>query len=125
MIVLSDGEHNVPPEVVPDALKPRQAARMAQAFRVRVYAISVGPETSEGEQALRDAAELTGGQAFRAADLPALIDVCRQIDQLEKTRVESFQYLRWHEAYPWVGLASVVLLMNLLLLEGTRWRRLP
>jgi Ca-activated chloride channel family protein len=129
MIVLSDGEHNVPPDVIPNALKPRQAARLAQAFGIRVYAIYAGPETSssasEGEQALRDAAEMTGGQAFRAADTAALLDVCRQIDRLEKTRIESFQYFRYYEAYPWVGLTCVVFLMNLLLLEGTRWRRLP
>lgn len=129
IILLSDGEHNVPPEVVADAQKPRQAAAIAKARGMRMYAIYAGPETSatpsDGEQSLRDAAEMTGGQAFRAANANALLNVCRQIDALEKTRIESFQYFRYHEAYPWLGSICIVLLMNLLLLEGTRWRRLP
>ena len=44
---------------------------------------------------------------------------------LERTTIASFQYRRYHEAYPWVGLASFVLFVSALALEQTLWRRLP
>ncbi|MCS6975645.1 MAG: VWA domain-containing protein [Gemmatales bacterium] len=129
LVVLSDGEHNVPPDVVPNALKPRQAARLAQALGVRVHAVFVGSGEEatavEAEQSLRDVAAYTGGKAFRAADAEAFQEVCRQIDQLERTPIQTFQYLRWHEAYPWLGLAAAVLLTTLITLEMSRFRRLP
>jgi Ca-activated chloride channel family protein len=129
MVVLSDGEHNVPPDIVPDALKPRQAARLAQGLGIRVYTISVGSKADEAaqhaESAMEDVARMTGGSSFCASDTEGLLAICREIGQLEKTRVQSFQYLRWHEAYPWLGAAAASLLSSLLWLEYTRWRRLP
>lgn len=129
LVLLSDGEHNVPSDVVPDALKPRQAARLAQALGVRVYAVNVGSgedaAARQADEAMRDVAQFTGGQAFRATDSSALEGVCRQIDQLERTRLETSQYLRWHEAYLWLGLTAAALLLALFGLETSRFRRLP
>lgn len=129
MVVLSDGEHNVPPDLVPDALKPRQAARLAQGLGIRVYTISVGSKADDAalqaESVMEDVARMTGGSSFRARDTEGLLEICREIDRLEKTRVQSFQYLRWHEAYPWIGAAASCFLSSLLWLEYTRWRRLP
>ncbi len=136
MIVLSDGEHNVPANVVPNALKPRQAARLAEALGIRVHTIFVGPggppssaegpptkdNSEEGRKALEDVAAITRGLAFRADDTETLAKVWQQIDSTERTRVESFQYYRYHEGYPWVGLGSVVFMLAYFWLEG---RRLP
>ena len=41
----------------------------------------------------------------------------------ERERIESFQYRRYHEAYPWCALASFVFLVSALALEATVWRR--
>ena len=142
MLVISDGEHNVSSAVVRDALHPRQAARLAQALDVRIYTIYVGPppppekppeekpetpKTSppQGEETLWDLAALTGGRAFQARDASALADVCQAVQQLERSRIASFKYYRYHETYPWIGLACVVLLVGRLTLEGTRWLRVP
>ncbi len=130
MILLSDGEHNVRPEVVPNALKPQQAAQLAAGLGIRVHTVYVGPggetdKPTEGERALREVATVTGGRAFQAGDAQALVEVCDQIDQLERTRVESFQYYRYFEVFPWVGLACLVLLLGLRTLETTRWLRVP
>jgi Ca-activated chloride channel family protein len=135
LILLSDGEHNVPAEVVPDARKPREAAHLAKAFGVRIHTIFVGPTSTgdpeakanaaKGEHALQDVAAITGGKAFRAADTTALTDVCQEIDQLERTRIESFQFHRYLELYPWLGLACIVLYMAMSSWEGTRWLRIP
>lgn len=135
LILLSDGEHNVPPEVVPDARKPREAAHLAKALGVRIHTIFVGPtapadpeaaaNAAMGEQALRDAAEITGGKSFRAAETGTLTTVCQEIDQLERTRIESYQYYRYLELYPWLGAVCFVLYMAMSSWEGTRWLRIP
>jgi Ca-activated chloride channel family protein len=129
MILLSDGEHNVRPEVVKDALKPQEAAQIAAGRRIRVHTIYVGPksetEPTEGEKALREVAALTGGRSFQAHDIQGLVEVCNQIDQLERTRIESFQYYRYFEVFPWLGLACLVLLLGLRTMESTRWLRVP
>jgi hypothetical protein len=75
--------------------------------------------------ALRDVAALTGGRSFQAQDHAGLFQVCQEIEQLEQSRIESFKYYRYHEAYPWVGLACVVLLIGRLTVEGTRWLKVP
>ena len=135
LVLLSDGEHNVPPEVVPDARKPRQAAQLAKALGVRIHTIFVGPTSHadpeaaanavKGEQGLSDVAEITGGKSFRAADTASLTTVCQEIDQLERTRIESFQYYRYLELYPWLGLGCIVVYMAMSSWEGTRWLRIP
>ncbi len=125
MVLVTDGLHNVP-----KALKPRQAAQIVRGQGVRVYTVYVGPEdgrdeSAQAKEALRDVAELTGGEAFTARDTSAFIAVCRQIAERERTPIESFRYRRYHEAYPWVGLACIVLMLGLWAVEGTRWRRAP
>lgn len=125
ILLLSDGDHNVPPP----ALKPRQAAQLAASLKVPIYTIDANPEPAEGrvngEQTLRTIAQLTGGQYFQAGDLASLLDVCRRFDRLEQQPIESFQYRRFHEGYPWFGLAAFATWVLLGFLEGTMARRLP
>jgi Ca-activated chloride channel family protein len=138
MVLLTDGEHNVPPP----ALKPRQAAQIAARLGVPIYAIDAGSETAgetpnvEGsadaavnrahaEHMLRSVAKLTGGQYFRAQDSHSLLNVYRDIDRLERQPIQSFQYRRYWEGYPWFGLASLVLLVGIQGLEMSWWQKLP
>jgi Ca-activated chloride channel family protein len=133
VILISDGEHNVPHDIVPNAAKPRQAGQLAKSLAVRVYTIYVGPKVNSskqpadvaGEQALSDVAAMTGGRSFSAHDIDALLEVCRQIDTFERTRVESFQYYRYHELYPLLGMTAVIFLLFGFALEGARWLRVP
>lgn len=137
LILLSDGEHNVPPP----ALKPRQAAQLAANLRVPIYAIATGSEArsqeapegdrpagsdrAAGEKTLQAVARLTGGRYFRAHDTVTLLAVCREIDRLERQEIPSFQYRRYHEAYSWLGLAALGLVVIVHLLEMTLWQRVP
>jgi Ca-activated chloride channel family protein len=138
MILLTDGEHNVPPP----ALKPRQAAQIAVGLGVPIYAIDAGGESAgaatgqEGnaqsaadranaERILQAVAKITGGRYFQAHDSQTLLSVCRDIDRLERQPIQSFQYRRYYEGYPWFGLASLVFLMGVYLLEMTLWQRAP
>jgi Ca-activated chloride channel homolog len=136
LILLSDGEHNVPPP----ALKPRQAAQLAANLRVPVYAVDTGGESAgsevegtadsaadrvNGEKTLQAVARITKGRHFRAQDTQTLLAVCREIDRLERGEIQSFQYRRYHEAYPWFALAALTLFAGARVLEMTVWRRVP
>jgi Ca-activated chloride channel family protein len=139
LILLSDGEHNqVSP---PSGWTPRQAAHVAAGLGIPIYAVDAGgavPVTAtedkdreaaairaQGIQTLKEVAHISGGRYFTARDTAALLDTCRVIDQLERERIESFHYRRYHEAYPWCALTSFVLLVSALALDLTVWRRLP
>ncbi|HXG13483.1 MAG TPA: VWA domain-containing protein [Gemmataceae bacterium] len=134
LVLLTDGYHTV---TNPRAWKPRQAANVAVSLPapVIIYTIDAGRESNAvGESAadraaavevLQDVANRTGGKYFPADNSQALLAACREIDRLERQEIESFQYRRYHEAYPWFGLASFVLWATLCLLETTVWRRLP
>src|SRR5438132_1200233 len=138
MVLLSDGEHNVPPP----ALKPRQAAQLAANLRVPIYTIDAGgegvtkepgtepplspaTERIQGERTLQAVAKISGGRYFRAQDSGALLAACREIDRLERREIQSFQYRRYYEGYPWFGLTAFVLLAGVHLLEMTLWQRVP
>jgi Ca-activated chloride channel family protein len=137
LVLLTDGEHNVPEP----ALKPRQAAQLAGNSQVPIYVIDAGSDTpAAGEGAiekgsavdrltavktLQEVARMTKGRYFRASDTKSLLEVCGQIDRLERREIVSFQYARYAEGYPWFGLAAFVLLIAVQFLELTFWRRLP
>jgi Ca-activated chloride channel family protein len=138
IILFTDGEHNVGPP----ALKPRQAAQLAASQGIPIYTIDAGGETAggeaEGEDRTRSAEDraravkmlqsissekLTKGKYFRAQDTRALIEVCRDIDRLERQQIESFQYRYYYEGFAWFGLAGLLLLLSVHTLEWTLWLR--
>jgi Ca-activated chloride channel family protein len=138
LVLLTDGEHNQ--AQTRSDWTPRQAAQVAAGLGIPIYAIDAGAVSGEPnrgspgsnaetrEQAvatLQDMAGITRGRYFAARDGAALANACVAIDRLERTSIASFQYRRYHEAYPWLGLASFVLFVSALLLEQTLWRRLP
>jgi len=147
MVLLSDGEHNVPPP----ALTPRQAAQLAANFGVPIYAIDAGSlvedrgskikdrkspnehtieESSEkirasAEKTMAAIAQITGGRHFKVQDADSLLEICREIDRLETQEIQSFQYRRYFESYPLLGLASFSFLALVGLLELTLFRKTP
>jgi Ca-activated chloride channel homolog len=138
LIVLSDGEHNV--DRPASEWKLSQVARVAEAEGIPVYTIDAagtGLSVGEGSQpssiedretaskTLKQLAEGTKGEYFRADNTDALLGVYQAIDSKEREPIESFQYRRYHELYPWLGLASFVLFVVVLTLEMTLWRRVP
>jgi Ca-activated chloride channel family protein len=137
LILLSDGEHNVDKQGADAPLKPKQAAQLAANLGIKVYTVDTGgdppptaaPDQREqreaGREVLRSVAAMTGGQTFAAASGAELLAAYKEIGTLEKTAVESFQYRRYHEYYPWCAAAAVVLLLAAHLLDRTRWRVVP
>ena len=147
LVLLSDGEHNVPEPR--SGWTPRQAAQVANGLHIPMYTIDAGgpgasiekpavkeaadlaPAASPGEtraqavKTLEELAHITHGQYFQARDTKGLLSACRAIDALERTDIRSFQYRRYHEAYPWFALSAFALFACALVLERTVWRRIP
>jgi Ca-activated chloride channel family protein len=147
LVLLSDGEHNVPQPQ--SGWTPRQAAQVANGLHVPIYTIDAGGSGASSKEAevkeeaavehaaspgetraqavrtLEEIAHITHGQYFQARDTKGLLSACRAIDALERSDMQSFQYRRYHEAYPWFGLAAFVLFAVSLGLERTIWRRVP
>jgi Ca-activated chloride channel family protein len=139
VVLLSDGENNR------GLIDPRTAARTAQAFGVKVYTIGVGTEgearipTGRGlngyryeivpvridEELLTEISESTGGQYFRARDSEALGRIFRQIDRLERSRVDVVRYVRQEERTRPFLVAALAFLTIELLVGATVVVRVP
>jgi Ca-activated chloride channel family protein len=123
---------------------PGQAANIARSLKIPIYTIDAGGEVASELEAgqggtmpnardqrqkgileLQNIAKITDSQYFQARDTRSLLDVCRQIDRMERTETLSFQYRRYFEAFPWLGLMSFAMLVGVSVLEMTVWRRLP
>ena len=137
LILLSDGEHNISKEGPSDPLKPKQAAQLAANLGIRVYTIDAGGEPTaamapeqrdqrkQGRETLQAVSEMTGGRSFSATSGSELLAAYREISTLEKSAVQSYQYRRYFEYYPWFAAAAVAFLLMSHVLERTRWRVTP
>ncbi len=138
VILLTDGVNNQ------GEIAPITAAELAQTFGVRVYTVGVGSigtapypfksafgtqyqnvEVKIDEDVLREIADLTDGKYFRATNNQKLIEIYREIDQLEKTKIEVKQYSRKKEEYLFFGLIALSLVFVETLLKYTVLRNIP
>jgi Ca-activated chloride channel homolog len=138
VILLTDGQNNR------GELDPVTAAHAAQALGIRVYTVGVGTrgyapypvmtpfgkqyqnvEVNIDEDMLKEIASLTGGKYFRATNEKALHDIYREIDQLERTKVNVEEYRRVAEVFhPWLWAALLLLTLEAVL-SITAFRKLP
>ena len=130
VILLTDGSNNR------GDIDPQTAAEIAKAFNIRVYAIGVGSYSQEvrvpmytpygvqygtmnsefDETTLRNIAQMTGGEYFRATDNNSLRAIYQQIDQLEKTKIRVREYSKRTEHFmPFLTAALLCLLLEVLL----------
>jgi Ca-activated chloride channel family protein len=77
------------------------------------------------EPLLREIAESTGGEYFRATDAEALATVFARIDELEASEIESRVRVLYSELFPLALLPALLLLGLERLLLATRLRRIP
>ena len=138
VILLTDGDNNA------GSVSPETAADIAKTFGIRVYTIGVGTkgkakypvqtpfgmrsqyiEVKINEQLLTKIAEITDGKYFRATNTKSLSDIYKQIDELEKTKVDVAYYSNYTEKYYPFAIAALVLLFFEMLLRFTIFRKLP
>jgi len=129
-IVLTDGSNNS------GSIPPVTAAEIAKEFGIRVYTIGVGtmgeapmPFKDQfgriqyqnvpvriDEKTLKDIAKTADGQYFRATDKDRLEEIYKEIDKLEKSKIEVTEYKKKSEQFwPLALIAASLLLLEFLL----------
>jgi Ca-activated chloride channel homolog len=138
IILLTDGENNG------GLIDPNTAKEIAKSVGVRVYTIGVGTEgfapmpvqtaggvimqkekVSIDEKLLTQIANETGGKYFRAKDNESLSSIYKEIDQLEKTRIEITTLKRYSEQFFPFALAAAILIFVEYALRFTLFRKFP
>jgi Ca-activated chloride channel family protein len=139
VILLTDGVNNT------GKISPLAAAEAARALGVKVYTIGVGVRgkapipvrnaagkiqvimatVDVDEKTLQAVASETGGQFYRATDTDSLRRIYDQINRYETSAqtVQKFEHVE--ELYRWALYPALALLALGVLLQLTRFRRLP
>jgi len=138
VILLTDGSNNI------GDLSPMTSAEIAKSLGIRVYTIGVGtnkvapyPMSVAGgvqyvnlpveidTKTLSDIAAATDGDFYRATNTNELHRIYKEIDQLEKSKLNVKRFSKKYDAYqPFAAAAGLVLLLELLL-RITVFRRIP
>ncbi len=116
MIVLTDGESNI-------GLSPLEAAKLAQKYKIRIYAISMSDRSSFESRiqtllgnlenrVLKEITEQTQGAYFTANSFEELEEAYRSITELEIPDIEQRRkdIIRVERYHPWVILALLLFL---------------
>ena len=138
IILLTDGVNNS------GTIPPLTAAEIAQKFGIRVYTIGVGTEgfapypfqTPFGiqyqevevkidEKTLQDIATLTDGKYFRATNNNSLREIYKDIDALEKSKIEITEFHKRAEEFLPFALWALGLLFLGFLLQITYLKQIP
>ena len=138
VILLTDGSNNM------GDISPMTAAEIAKSLGIRVYTIGAGTNgtarypmpVGNGVQyvnlpveidtkTLNDISNATDGKFFRATNTRELQQIYKEIDQLEKTKLNVKQYSKKYEAFQPFALAAILTLLLELLLRVTIFRRIP
>ena len=138
VILLTDGTNNR------GQISPNTAADIAKSFGIRVYTIGVGtngtaryPMPVAGRieyinvpveidtKTLATIAKKTDGEFYRATNTQKLFDVYKEIDKLEKTKMNVKKYSKKYEAFGVFIFLSLLSLILELLLKNTYLQRIP
>ncbi len=138
IILLTDGTNNK------GDISPLTAADIAKSFGIRVYTIGVGtngmapyPLRVAGtiqyintpveidEKTLTQIAITTNGNSFRATNNSKLKEVYKEIDKLERTKLNVKQYSKRHEEYQWFALIALLFLLLEFYLRNSILKKIP
>ena len=137
IVLLTDGQNNFGKRT------PLQAAKLAKEWGIKVYTIGIGGDdgfstisTAFGEykvpisqaideQTLIAIAEETGGFYRRAGDEDSLREVYSEIDDMEKSEIESIRYLDYKELFLPFAFAALIFIVIEAGLRSTVFRRIP
>lgn len=132
IILLTDGVNNT------GLIDPVTALEIAKAFKIRVYCIGVGTQGQApypigngqkqmvpveiDEVLLKKIATQTGGKYFRATSNGSLSAVYKEIDQMEKSKVEVSSFKHFTDLFFPLALIALICLALELLLRYTVFR---
>lgn len=138
IVLLTDGINNM------GFISPQTAADIAHTYGIRVYTIGVGTrgmapypfKTQFGiqyqnvdvqidEGILKLIAKITGGKYFRATNSKSLETIYREIDALEKTRIDVAYFTKKTERYLIFAIFGTALIFFSIFLKYTIFSRFP
>jgi Ca-activated chloride channel family protein len=138
VILLTDGSNNM------GDISPMTAAEIAKSYGIRIYTIAVGtnkvapyPVMVAGgiqyinmpvdidTQTLKDIAATTDGNFYRATNTTQLKKIYKDIDKLEKSKMDVKHFAKRYEAYQPFALVAVFVLFMEIFLRITWFRRIP
>ncbi len=138
-ILLTDGVNNA------GTITPETAAEIAQKFKIRCYTIGVGTngkapfpvqhpiygktyqqmDVQIDEDLLKSIADQTGGKYFRATNNKSLENIYKEIDKLEKTKIDETSYEQFAEEYMPFAIGAGILLLLEFMLNFIIFRKTP
>jgi Ca-activated chloride channel family protein len=126
MILVTDGDNNA------GEIDPNTASQLAKDLGVRIYTIGVGTDKTKipveyfgetryqqvegglNEDLLKNVANTTGGQYYRAKDPQTLAQIFSTIDKLEKSKFQQDNFMQYHElAFILIGIGLLLLLAGI------------
>jgi Ca-activated chloride channel family protein len=138
VILLTDGVNNQ------GSIAPLTAAEIAKVFKIRVYTIGIGTngvapypvqtpfgtqyqdmEVQIDEAMLKQISQMTDAKYFRATNNQKLREIYKEIDKMEKSRVEVREYKKHHDEFFIFGLVALILLLVDILTRNTLLKTIP
>ena len=139
IILLTDGVNNA------GKTDPLVATQAAKTLGIKIYAIGAGTKgyapfpvqdlfgqkfyqkvlVEIDEVLLHKIAETTGAKYFRATDTDSLRQIYKEIDSLEKTKIEEHGYRQYKELFGWFVGTALILLFFEFVLNHTLFLRIP
>lgn len=138
VILLTDGSNNM------GDLSPMTSAEIAKSLGIRVYTVAVGTDKTApypmqvggaiqyvnipvevDTKTLSDIAAATDGNFYRATSASELKNIYKEIDKLEKSKLNVKKFSKRYEAYQDWALAAIIVLLVEMLLRITVFRKLP
>lgn len=139
IVLLTDGVNNS------GQIDPLTAAEAAKALGIKIYTIGaarpglvpvpvdspfggtqiVQQESVLDEETLRQVADVTGGQYYRAEDTDGLRAIYEAINEMEKSQVEVQVFNQYRELAGWLLLPALFLFLVEMVLRHTLFRKVP
>ena len=138
VILLTDGSNNM------GDISPMTSAQIAKSLGIRVYTIGVGTNKTApypmqvagttqyinmaveiDTKTLADIAAVTGGNFYRATNNSELKQIYKDIDKLEKSKMNVKTFSKRYEAFQPFAMLAVLFILMELLLRNTVLRRIP
>jgi Ca-activated chloride channel family protein len=138
IILITDGVNNS------GSVDPVSAAEMAEMFGIRVYTIGIGSmgtapypvQTPYGiqmqqmkvqidEELLQKIASMTGGRYFRADNNKKLKEIYKEIDKLEKSKIDVQEFRKKHESFLPLALLALAFFTLEIFLRYMVFRKFP
>lgn len=140
IILLTDGVNNT------GSIAPLTAAEIAKTFNIRTYTIGIGSMGTAptpvakypngkflykdlpveiDEDVLQQISQLTDGMYFRATDKDGLRNIYKEIDKMEKSKIQVTDIERKKEEFFWFAVIGGLLILLEIILRYTIFKLIP